>query len=401
VGTRFTLTGTHATDYLADEALAYLSRHCPGGQCSQPFFMLMSFETPHQPAEICERHANLFRNFVYRERGYAELPDGDLTDKPFYVQATAAKWKEPDEDAFHKNYMRSLRCIDEAVKDVVLDLNARGLMDNTVVIFASDHGLMWGEHFQDDKERPYEEAIRTPLAIRHPAFGRGTVNSLVTFDLDLGPTILEIAGLAAMPGSDGTSLMPLLADPGAPWRDALLLEAFPNTPIPNWVAIRTADNWKYVEYVSGEKELYDLTADPYELISLHSDPAYQAKMDELAARLATMDRGISVLAHNLPDPQVQAVPAATLGQSYAFQFLAWGGDGQYSWTLSTEGTACMGLGLPDGLSLTTAGQITGTATLTGTYRFCAKVVDGTVSPQPSNTRTQEQFEKFSLEVVAP
>jgi arylsulfatase A-like enzyme len=400
VGTRIDISGTHLTDYLAAESLDFINQQCPGGVCVEPFFLSVNFGVPHAPATPCERHESQFSNFVYRERGYAELPDGDLTDKPFYVQEAASEWDEEAEDLFHKDYLRSLRCMDEAIEGVLGLLRDRGLLNQTVIIFTGDHGLMWGEHFLDKKTKPYEESVRLPLVIRHPAFGPAVIDRLVTFDLDLAPTILEIAGLDGS-GADGTSLLGLMADPGGPWRDALLLEAFADEGLPAWAAIRTDDGLKYVEYVTGEKELYDLTVDPYELSSKHADPAYALVMRTLAERLAGLERGLSHLSRDLPNPQLPVLPDATIGLPYAWQLRAWGGDGDYTWTLFQDNDRCDG-DLPGGLSLTTAGLVTGVATADpGVYSFCIKVADGTLSPQPGNPRTQESIKPLNLEVVLP
>jgi N-acetylglucosamine-6-sulfatase len=137
------------------------------------------------------------------------------------------------------------------------------------VIFTSDNGLLWGEHRWLKKEVPYEEAIRVPLVVRADAIvseGARTDDHIVA-NIDLAPTIADVAGVE-LPDAEGKSLVPLLTGTAETWRHALLIEHLRGTnPIPTYCAVRT-ERYLFASYDTGERELYDLDADPFELRNL-------------------------------------------------------------------------------------------------------------------------------------
>ena len=156
--------------------------------------------------------------------------------------------------------MRSLQAVDRAVGAIADRLLEKGLLEKTAFIFTSDNGLMWGDHnFYLQKGVAYEESIRVPLLIVVPGIDPRTEEKLVAMNLDVGPTILNLAGITKK--TDGLSLVPLLVDQQSPRRNKILSEFFSDSLA--WVWVRT-DSWKYVEYSTGHKELYDLINDPYE-----------------------------------------------------------------------------------------------------------------------------------------
>jgi N-acetylglucosamine-6-sulfatase len=144
----------------------------------------------------------------------------------------------------------------------------------------SDNGFFYGEHrIPGGKQRIYEESIRVPLEIRGPGIPRGvTVNDL-SINADLAPTIVKVAS-AASPGlvMDGRSLIPVAQKPGIERGRELLIEE------PRFSAIRT-ERYMYAEHKTGEKELYDLQKDPFELQSRQNAPAYKSVKAKLATEL--------------------------------------------------------------------------------------------------------------------
>ncbi|MBI1800441.1 MAG: PKD domain-containing protein [Chloroflexi bacterium] len=225
---------------------------------------------------------------------------------------------------------------------------------------------------------------------------------MVALDLDVAPTILEVAGVS--PGSsDGMSLLPLVNDPNAAWRDRLLFEGGFDyqSSVSTWAAIRTPDNWKYVEYTTGEKELYhlDATDDPFELRSKDKDPLYQSTLSTLAAELAQLNRGIAIRSDNMSEPLTHTLPAGTAGQPYSFTLTAWGGNGTYLWSYDGDDVGCNGL-LPPGLTLSADGVLSGTPTTIGPWKFCVQVQDTSVSPQPGNGRPQIHITQVTWQVLS-
>ncbi len=171
-------------------------------------------------------------------------------------------------------------------------LRERGALDRTVIFFLTDNGFSFGEHRWVSKACPYEECVRTPFLVRFPGALSHVDDHLVS-NVDLAPTFADLAGVAPGNRVDGRSLVPLLEGRSPPsWRTGVLLEYVGDRHIPAWWAIRTA-NFLYVEYATGERELYDLTgrlgpADPYELDNRADDPAYAPVLARLAARLAAL-----------------------------------------------------------------------------------------------------------------
>jgi hypothetical protein len=187
-----------------------------------------------------------------------------------------------------------------------------------------------------------------------------------------------------------------MEDPEVAWRDALLIQGFEGaTRIPTWSTIRTQDQWKYTEYVTGEKQLYDLTADPFELTSRHADPAYQDIMTELADQLMQMNRGAAIKLDNLPNHHSNRLPDAEMGLPYSFQLSAWGGSGEYGWRAFLGDFPCTGM-LPPGIAISKDGILSGTPTEAGIWDFCIKVADSSRSPQPGNPRSQEHIRQYRL-----
>jgi len=209
------------------------------------------------------------------------------------AQARAVrKLMEPQREAIRQAQLESAVAIDEAVEAIVSALDATGQADDTIIVYTSDNGYVWGEHREfAGKDSDFEESIRVPLIIRAPGLvGAPREESRLALNIDLAPTLAAAAGVTPTSPVDGASLLPLLRDEASPWRTDFLIEHFDfsSAGLFNYAGVRT-DEWKYVEYpITGEAELYDLVNDPYELDSRHADPAYdgikatlQSRLDEL------------------------------------------------------------------------------------------------------------------------
>lgn len=272
-------------DVLARKSVEFIQK--AAAEPGKPFFLLVATQAPHTPANYADRHA--------REPagdGAARVPsfnEGDVSDKPAWVQNTPllTDGDIAKLDHFQQARVLSLLAVEELLDQILRALIATGRIDDTYVFFTSDNGLLLGEHrLADRKANAFEEAILVPLVVRGPRVPAGQRVALPVLNLDLAPTFAELAGVSLPDTVDGRSLVPFLRgtppDP-ARWRTDFLIEHFSAGVS---VGLRNADVL-YTDLESGEHELYDMKADPYQIQSLHrkADPAVLAAHFARAAAL--------------------------------------------------------------------------------------------------------------------
>jgi N-acetylglucosamine-6-sulfatase len=226
---------------------------------------------------------------------------------------------------FYRQRLESMLAVDEMVGALVEELEAAGELENTYIFFTSDNGWFSGEHrIRSGKNRPYEESARVPLFVRGPGVAAGTKTERLALNTDFAPTFAELAGASFV--GDGRSLAPLWqGEEPSSWRSSVLLEKLPEEDsseeergegkakakakakakgkakdktgaggVPKagpsgqlaFKAVRT-ETHKYVEHENGEKELYDLQNDPYELENIY-ESADPALLEDLKARLEAL-----------------------------------------------------------------------------------------------------------------
>jgi arylsulfatase A-like enzyme len=296
--------GSAEEDYSTDVLRRLAVEFIESTPVDQPFFLFLNFNAPHTPLTPAPRHDGSFAHFPpWRPPSHNEA---DISDKPSWVQA-----KPPFEGADldlldHERIKRleMLRAVDEAIdgaeifgtKSIMRALRDAGIADDSIVIFLSDNGLMWGEHRLRLKGKPYEEAIRTPMLVRYPKLAPlPRTEERFALNIDLAPTLVELAGAVVLPPivQDGVSLLGLLDATARDWRTDFLAEGWRTGRV--WATVRE-ERWKYTELpiVPGdpmtgfELELYDLWNDPYELDSLHALPEHAARIDAMAVRLGEL-----------------------------------------------------------------------------------------------------------------
>jgi len=298
---------TYSTDVYTDKAVDLISRRAPK---ASPFFLSVAYLAPHSggptpeapnesrctgSAKPAARHIGAFGNEpLPQPPGFNEA---DVSDKPEGIASRESLTADRIAVVTRKYRCRaeSLLAIDEGVDRIVDALRASGELDNTLIVYTSDNGFFHGEHrIETGKNRVYEEAIRVPLLIRGPGVPRGvSVDELAT-NADLAPTILDAAGASAGLTVDGRSLLGAAEHPERLRGRELLIEqdqGIDDDDNVNGVfysAVRNA-RYTYVRNSTGEIELYDLDADPYQLQNLASDPAHDEVEAALAARLARLD----------------------------------------------------------------------------------------------------------------
>jgi len=263
----------YLTDVESAHALDYLQRRAGS---ESPFFLFVSNYAPHAPTEPAPRHAGAHDEI--QPPNPPSFNEADLADKPAHIIEGFTErpgwWGKGS-----KGRLDMTLAVDEMVRDIVDELEAQGILDETYIFLVSDNGLLAGEHGLGGKSAPYEESIRTPMLVRGPGVDAGTTVDHLVGNVDIAPTFLDLAG-ASIPGSvDGESLLgPILGRVSSgDWRDAMLIELratidSPNQSgiIPRYSGVRTQTH-TYIEYSTGEVELYDLAADPFQLDSIHGD----------------------------------------------------------------------------------------------------------------------------------
>lgn len=269
---------------------------------ARPFCLSLSLKAPHDPWQgYAPRFKNDFQATELPRRGNVTLQEA-LRQPEFLRHSlesglglelieNSARWNR-----LLAQYYRLVEGIDYCVGEIREELERRGLLENTVIVFTSDNGRLVSEHGFWGKWFIHEESIRVPLIIcdpRLPAARRGQVSPALALNIDLAPTLLELAGHKAPATMQGRSLLPLLHNPLAPWREDFFYEhLFRNSPTPPTriepsEGVRTR-GWKYIVWVDQtgprREELYDLRHDPLEMRNLAADPAARGPLEHLRRR---------------------------------------------------------------------------------------------------------------------
>ncbi|HEX4492043.1 MAG TPA: Calx-beta domain-containing protein [Acidimicrobiia bacterium] len=299
---------TKFTGYAPDILGNYVQHFIDTTPADEPFFAIYSPKDPHLPADD-DRFDNLPVP-KYRPPSFDE--DTEHDGKPQYMQRGPLRKAEIAHlDSNYADMYRSSRGLDDAVGNILTALGPRA--DNTIVVYISDNGFMYGEHRRvAEKIVPYEESVRVPMVVRDPmvhSTSNPAVSQALVENIDIAPTIAAQAGIDWH--ADGQSLLPLLSGTAQQVRDSVLLEycqaragtacwtkghgssAAPDINgggVPAFVGVVTSDA-KYVEYATGEKELYDLADDPYELVNHAGDRRWAAREQSLSKQLRALRDG--------------------------------------------------------------------------------------------------------------
>ncbi len=293
--------GEHQTDFLGRRASELIAAAAPS---EQPFFLSLTTTAPHSsrpkdpddPPKLrtphpAPRHRDAFAGTpLPRPPSFNEL---NMRDKP---QVVADRSRIPGYGiaSIQENYqqeLESLQSVDDALGRLMAALRDSGELDNTLVVYTSDNGFFHGEHrIRTEKVLPYEEGIRVPLIMRGPGVPRGERVDQLVSNVDLAPTLLEVAGATATLAQDGRSLLEVLRDPDAEYAREIVLENGNGAnKIPSYRGLRN-ERFTFVRHeTTGEQELYDLREDPFQLNSLDDDERYDRIRKLLARRLRVLE----------------------------------------------------------------------------------------------------------------
>ncbi|TDJ76742.1 MAG: DUF4976 domain-containing protein [Planctomycetota bacterium] len=291
----------HLTDITADEAIAFLESAAPGGS----FCLSVSFNAPH--AEDGDPRQYIWPPALDGLYDDEPIPPPPLFEPAFFdaqpeflrksLGRTRYGWRFDTEQKrvdMTRGYYRMITGVDRAIARILAALDSLELADDTVVIFSSDNGYFLGERGFAGKWLIYEDSVRVPLIVFDPraaADRRGKTEDAMALNVDIAPTILDLAGVEAPASYQGTSLVPLLRGEDPPWRADFFYEhLFDHPAIPKSRGVR-GERWVYVQYFEQDpihEELYDLVADPHEAHDLAHDPEHAAILATMRARCAEL-----------------------------------------------------------------------------------------------------------------
>jgi len=299
--------------YQSDLFSRIASEELVGTGPERPFYLQLDYTAPHgdfrKPAgpEPAPRHYDTFAGAELPHSRSQGVNEGNVADKPQFIREAA--YLSPAElhtyRVYYQKQLESLRAIDDGVKQVIDTLGAMGRLRSTYIIFTSDNGFFLGEHrLTGGKFLAYEPSTHVPFLMRGPGIKPGTATGELAANIDIAPTILELAGVEADKSIDGRSLVPFIKDTTLRSRRPILFESFVETsdveangggpaavpagvsragagasrvggsgggaqasivaPPKDYEGIRLGP-YKYIEWPDGQKELYDINKDPYEL----------------------------------------------------------------------------------------------------------------------------------------
>ncbi|PWH07245.1 sulfatase [Brachybacterium endophyticum] len=326
----------YASDLVTDMALEWLESSREQ-RPEDPFCLMLHHKAPHRPWIPHPRHADLYpagsipepETLLEDLSGRSRAVQGvkmsiadDLTRTDIKEDVPSALLGEEHREErarwtyqrYMRDYLQTIQAVDDSMGRVLDHLEAQGLTENTLVVYASDQGFFLGDHGLFDKRLMYDESLQMPMMIRWPArIPAGSRVTSMLANVDVAATLLDAAGLdpdAALPGQQGRSFLPLLrGEEIADWPRAVYYRYWehddPEHHAPAHYGIRT-ERWKYIDYYGAgleapgasdrifprEYELYDLREDPRELRNLAEDPAYAGVRADLAEQLAQLQASV-------------------------------------------------------------------------------------------------------------
>lgn len=314
-GKRELLKGYY-THRVTELAVDWLKRARP------PFLLILGHKASHCPFEPEPKYAKVFDE-VKIEKPATANDTGE--GKPEWVRQRVPTWHgiegplfgAKEYGTFIRTYLGTLLSVDDSVGEIYSTLQAKGELDNTLLLYGSDNGFMIGEHGAVDKRTMYEESIRVPLLVRYPELIRDSrVVDEMVLSLDVAPSILEVCGVRRLPKVHGISWKNLVGGWVVWGRRSWYYEynyekEFPYTP--NVRGVRTRD-WKYMHYPNGDDqpdrykaELYNLREDPLETNNLIDAPEARRKLRELKAELRRLQELTGALPDEMPvNPEIKS-----------------------------------------------------------------------------------------------
>jgi N-acetylglucosamine-6-sulfatase len=288
----------YITDELTDYALSWLGDE---REPDKPFFLYLSHKAVHADFYPAEAYRERYADALIELPASAADTEENYAGKPMWVRNQRNSWhgvdfpyhSDLDVREYLRRYYQTLSSVDDSLGRVLAFLEANDLASSTTILFMGDNGFLFGEHGLIDKRNAYEESMRVPLLAYGPGqVPAGVVVESLAANLDIAPTVLDIAGVQQAPDQfEGVSLLPAISgdESAAERRDEFLYEYyweydFPHTP--TTFAIRTPE-YKLIQYhgVWDTEELYDMVSDPKEMTNRIDDPELSEVKATLRHRL--------------------------------------------------------------------------------------------------------------------
>jgi arylsulfatase A-like enzyme len=278
-------------DLVTDRALEWMNQ-----PRQKPFCLFLWFMAPHAPFYRARRHADLYNGVAIPKpttfdddlKGYPGKPHAFTVGMNKIVTGVYANDDPRTLEELVKDHYAGVVATDDNAGRVMGALEKRGELDDTVIMLSSDHGFFLGEWGLYNKMLMHEPSIRVPLAIRYPRLVKsGAKCDRMVLNVDLAPTLLDLAGVAMPDTIQGRSLVPFLKGGDTPdWRKDWLYEYYDERFASRSRGIRT-EKYKLIHYWESpeEFELYDLEADPRELNNLYGDLRYAKIAEQLKTRI--------------------------------------------------------------------------------------------------------------------
>lgn len=280
----------HSDVFVPATAEMWLDRYAG----DEPFFLQVGIPGPHPPYDPTPEHVALYRD---RDLPMPVVDPGEVAAQPEALRRLREQHLAVDHDAVvhlpdpspeqlrrqREHYFANVSMIDEQMGRLLAALERRGVLDDTVIVFTSDHGDCLNDHGHSQKWTMYEESVRVPAIVWGPGRIRaaGVLDDLVSL-FDLGPTVLELAGLEVPRWMEARSLLPLMVDGPQAVQEgrAHVFSEHAGDRILSGTQFMTMIRdrcWKLVHFVDSEEgQLFDLEADPGERRNLWSDPSHEA-----------------------------------------------------------------------------------------------------------------------------
>jgi N-acetylglucosamine-6-sulfatase len=277
--------GRYLTEDLTDLAVEFINR-----EKDRPFALYLAHKAPHQPFWPPPESRKL----------YEDVDVAGVLPREYHSWVSLREGSSyygllGNMERFYRDYCRTITALDGQIGRILAELEKLGIAEKTVVVYAGDNGMFWGEKQLVDKRWPYEEATRIPFLVRFPGGLKnpGRTSAEMILNVDLAPTLLDLAGLPVPPSMQGKSFRPVLENGNTPLRRSFHMEYFKDFPyrVPAYDAVRT-ERYLYVEYGGRKKpELFDIREDPRTLADIIDSPRGKKALPELKALLMDYLRG--------------------------------------------------------------------------------------------------------------